>query len=213
MSIEEDIQESRSDYAAGSAHIPGLGLPDRSEPSAFLNFVPNLALSSEAESAIYHALVSLIRDHPDIVDDLQDKTVYFLESFGANDFDDFAANQIVTSLVPSSDGSPSGFIDKYVHASPIALAISRSLSFVEDNHAFWLLLLFIEMALKEWQNQSPEVTQSAKRMIQALISEGFEEPVEPKMQHNTRNLFSNKIVEESRIVSKLMGANVACSEQ
>ncbi|KAK2950190.1 hypothetical protein BLNAU_14876 [Blattamonas nauphoetae] len=59
---------------------------------------------------------------------------------------------------------------EFVLASPIAMAFSSYLSFIERNDGdLWYVLININRSLLEWKNEGPEVVESAKRMMQALF--------------------------------------------
>ncbi|KAK2961672.1 hypothetical protein BLNAU_3470 [Blattamonas nauphoetae] len=55
---------------------------------------------------------------------------------------------------------------EFVLTSPIVMAFSSCLSFVEDDGDLWSILITIDQSLSDWKKEGAEVTQSGKRMIQ-----------------------------------------------
>ncbi|KAK2944399.1 hypothetical protein BLNAU_20701 [Blattamonas nauphoetae] len=82
---------------------------------------------------------------------------------------------------------------EFVLASPIVMAISSYLTYTEGFNLY-RNLGHIHSSLLEWQAQCTEVRQSGKRMIQALISEGFEDTLEQMMKHANDGYFHIRIV-------------------
>ncbi|KAK2950168.1 hypothetical protein BLNAU_14854 [Blattamonas nauphoetae] len=97
---------------------------------------------------------------------------------------------------------------EYVLASPIAMALSSCLSFIERNDTLWTTLLNINQSLEEWKKEGPEVVQSAKRMTQALIVEGFEDTLEQMLLYEKSGYYSKDVVESCDSISQLLGSNV-----
>ncbi|KAK2960089.1 hypothetical protein BLNAU_4972 [Blattamonas nauphoetae] len=85
-------------------------LPSTTKPEEepFLNFDVNSDLSFDDESGIYCSLVALVKAEYMFDDVLQDRAAQFLKILEPF-FDEQLAAQLVTDLVPSSVGSPSGF--------------------------------------------------------------------------------------------------------
>ncbi|KAK2946225.1 hypothetical protein BLNAU_18827 [Blattamonas nauphoetae] len=79
---------------------------------------------------------------------------------------------------------------EFVLASPIVLAFSSGLRFVENDDALWNILFTFDQSLLEWKTEGPEVAQSGKRMRQALFSEGFDDTLEGLLflEENTNHL-------------------------
>ncbi|KAK2943457.1 hypothetical protein BLNAU_21640 [Blattamonas nauphoetae] len=73
---------------------------------------------------------------------------------------------------------------EFVLKSPIVMAFSRCLSFVEDDFRLFYTLNCINKSLENWKKEVGEVAQSGKRMMQALISEGFEDTLEQMLKHD-----------------------------
>ncbi|KAK2943445.1 hypothetical protein BLNAU_21628 [Blattamonas nauphoetae] len=71
---------------------------------------------------------------------------------------------------------------EFVLASPIAMALSSCLSFFEADLRLGTTLTNINRSLEEWTEEGQEVAQSGKRMMQALISDSFENSLELKMK-------------------------------
>ncbi|KAK2943442.1 hypothetical protein BLNAU_21625 [Blattamonas nauphoetae] len=101
---------------------------------------------------------------------------------------------------------------EFVLASPIVMAFSSCLSIVEDDMFLWTLLGFND-SLDIWATEGPEVSQSAKRMMQALISEGFEDTLELMVIRNENGYYGEELVDECRSISELLGLNVEFTEE
>ncbi|KAK2959765.1 hypothetical protein BLNAU_5254 [Blattamonas nauphoetae] len=97
----------------------------------------------------------------------------------------------------------------FVIASPIVMAFSSCLSFIENEESNWRTLMNTYDSLKDWNEESPEVIQSITRMIQALFSEGLEDTLEEKMKNqSTGGWYGSAVVSYSLIISTFLGANV-----
>ncbi|KAK2963082.1 hypothetical protein BLNAU_2105 [Blattamonas nauphoetae] len=83
---------------------------------------------------------------------------------------------------------------EFVLASPIVMAITSCLSYVEDDDDVWTLLNNIKDSLREWKNYGPEVVQCGQRMMQALFSEGFEDTLEQKLLNDKNGLYGFRLV-------------------
>ncbi|KAK2961655.1 hypothetical protein BLNAU_3453 [Blattamonas nauphoetae] len=101
---------------------------------------------------------------------------------------------------------------EYVLASPIAMAYSSCLSFAEHNFRLWMNLDSINQSLQEWRSYNSEVIQSAKRMMQASFSEGFEDTLEQMMNHDRNGKYGNDVVYDCNSISRLLGSNVEFTE-
>ncbi|KAK2960138.1 hypothetical protein BLNAU_5021 [Blattamonas nauphoetae] len=97
---------------------------------------------------------------------------------------------------------------EFVLASTILMAFSSCLSFIEDDHDIWSILIKIDGLLYDWKNEGPEVAQSGKQILQALFSEGFEDIVEQMLKHEKSGDNGSRLVEASHSISKLLGSNV-----
>ncbi|KAK2958918.1 hypothetical protein BLNAU_6167 [Blattamonas nauphoetae] len=124
-------------------------------------------LSFSERSALSQSLVSLVRDNYTFTDALINKAVGFLMDLRPTSLSTIPSNRIITELVPSSDGS---------------------LSDIEHS------LRDIKTSLSQWNNEGPEVIQSGKRMIQALISEGFADTLEQMLMNNMDGVFGIVVV-------------------
>ncbi|KAK2957814.1 hypothetical protein BLNAU_7248 [Blattamonas nauphoetae] len=102
---------------------------------------------------------------------------------------------------------------EFVLASPIAMTFSSSLSFVEEDGDLWNFLTKIHDSLLIWKKEGPEVAQSGKRMLQALISEGSEDSLEQKMKHEESGENGRDVVQACHVISKLLGSNVEFTEE
>ncbi|KAK2945162.1 hypothetical protein BLNAU_19901 [Blattamonas nauphoetae] len=68
------------------------------------------------------------------------------------------------------------------------------LSFVEDQYPLNNAFFYMHFSLKEWRNHGREVAQSGKRVMQALVSEGFEDTLELMSSHNQSGQYGFSIV-------------------
>ncbi|KAK2958838.1 hypothetical protein BLNAU_6087 [Blattamonas nauphoetae] len=78
---------------------------------SFLNLDPNSNLSFDDKSTIYRSLVALVKGQYPFDMTLQNKAVQFLESLEPQWGDQDQATKLVTDLAPSSNGSPSCFVE------------------------------------------------------------------------------------------------------
>ncbi|KAK2957751.1 hypothetical protein BLNAU_7185 [Blattamonas nauphoetae] len=104
----------------------------------FLNFDENSDLSFEDKSTIHNSLVALVKAEYPFDKALQDRAVQFLKSLEPEDDvrgQSTAAVKLVTELVPSSAGSPSGFIPSIVTllSSPHSTVVAAALSFLNES--------------------------------------------------------------------------------
>ncbi|KAK2957859.1 hypothetical protein BLNAU_7293 [Blattamonas nauphoetae] len=97
---------------------------------------------------------------------------------------------------------------EFVFASPIAMAFSNCLSLVEDENHLLNVLIKIDLWLSEWKKEGPEVSQSGKRMMQSLFSEGFEDTLEQMMKHEKRGDYYTFVVHRCNVISQKQGLNV-----
>ncbi|KAK2961677.1 hypothetical protein BLNAU_3475 [Blattamonas nauphoetae] len=97
---------------------------------------------------------------------------------------------------------------EFVLASPIVMAFSSCLSFVESSEHLENILFTFNESLSKWKRGSAEVAQSAKRMMEALFSEGFEDTLEQKMRNDKGGTYGRNLVEKCHVISKLLGSNV-----
>ncbi|KAK2942180.1 hypothetical protein BLNAU_22907 [Blattamonas nauphoetae] len=66
--------------------------------------------------------------------------------------------------------------------------------------------------LYEWKEDGPEMTQSGKRMMQALFSEGFEDTLEQTLKHDKSENYGFDIVRISYSITQKLGSNVEIPE-
>ncbi|KAK2955456.1 hypothetical protein BLNAU_9503 [Blattamonas nauphoetae] len=101
------------------------------EEEPFLDFDPKTELSFEDLSKIYNSLVALVKAGYPFDKALQDKAVQFLESLDPT-WDKDLKEKLALKLVPTSDGSPSGFIASIVTllSSPHSTVVTSALSFL-----------------------------------------------------------------------------------
>ncbi|KAK2958475.1 hypothetical protein BLNAU_6509 [Blattamonas nauphoetae] len=96
----------------------------------FLNFDVNSELSFYHQSTIYNSLLTLVNSEYPFDDGLEERATQFLKSLEPKWGDFNHAAKLVTDLVPSSVGSPSGFIESiltllsYPHSNVVAGALS-----------------------------------------------------------------------------------------
>ncbi|KAK2960690.1 hypothetical protein BLNAU_4345 [Blattamonas nauphoetae] len=98
---------------------------------------------------------------------------------------------------------------EFVLASPISMAFSSCLSFIENDYSLIRTIGLFHSSLHEWNEQGSEIAQSRKRMIQALLSKSFEDIVEQVMLHYEDGYHGSDLVEYCSSISKLLGSNVA----
>ncbi|KAK2949714.1 hypothetical protein BLNAU_15385 [Blattamonas nauphoetae] len=96
---------------------------------------------------------------------------------------------------------------EFVLASPIVMTLSSCLPSVENDECLWRTLLNIINSQFQWKNEGREVVQSGKRMIQALISEGFESFIEQTLMRKRDNYLRSNVVISCHSVSQLLGSN------
>ncbi|KAK2961660.1 hypothetical protein BLNAU_3458 [Blattamonas nauphoetae] len=96
----------------------------------------------------------------------------------------------------------------FVLASPIVMGLSDSLSFVENSRLLYDVTKAFRLFPREWKMEAPEAVQSAKRMMQSLISEGFEDTLEQMLKHDKHGDYGPVIVNNCRSISYLLGSNV-----
>ncbi|KAK2957804.1 hypothetical protein BLNAU_7238 [Blattamonas nauphoetae] len=101
---------------------------------------------------------------------------------------------------------------EFVLASPIAMAFSSCLTHVEDKHCLWVTHFNINFSLNLWTTEGPEVAQSAKRMMQALISECSEDTLEQTLRNEKRGIYGIHVDNICLSLSKLLGLNVEFTE-
>ncbi|KAK2944177.1 hypothetical protein BLNAU_20924 [Blattamonas nauphoetae] len=87
-------------------------------------------------------------------------------------------------------------VDQFNHREMIfqKVVLPSCLSFVEDDLCPLGILVHINHSLPEWKEEGPEVVQSAKRMMQALSSESFEDTLEQTLMHNKDVMDSNLLM-------------------
>ncbi|KAK2959570.1 putative Casein kinase II subunit beta [Blattamonas nauphoetae] len=83
---------------------------------------------------------------------------------------------------------------EFILASPIVMGFSSCLSYIDNS-------------LTEWKEEDPEVVQSAKRMIQALFSEGIEDTLEKLLLCKIAD-FHSEVVQLCHSIFHLLGSNV-----
>ncbi|KAK2941770.1 hypothetical protein BLNAU_23318 [Blattamonas nauphoetae] len=75
---------------------------------------------------------------------------------------------------------------EFVLASPIVVTFSSCLSFIENDRALWNTLNNTIYMLIAWTDGGGEIVISAKRMMQALFSEGFEDTLEQVLMNHDK---------------------------
>ncbi|KAK2960009.1 hypothetical protein BLNAU_4892 [Blattamonas nauphoetae] len=103
------------------------------EQDLFLNYDLNSKLSFEDKSAIYCSLVALVKAGYTFDNALQNKAARFLISLEPKWDPDHPA-KLISELVPSTAGSPSGFIDSIstLLSSPHSTLIGATFSFIRS---------------------------------------------------------------------------------
>ncbi|KAK2950201.1 hypothetical protein BLNAU_14887 [Blattamonas nauphoetae] len=102
---------------------------------------------------------------------------------------------------------------EFVLASPMVMGFTSCHSFVEDDMRVRNSCFYINSSLDDWGSEGPEVVQSGKRMVQALISEGFEDTLEQVMMNNKGGDYGRHLVKECHSISHKLGSNVEFTEQ
>ncbi|KAK2943440.1 hypothetical protein BLNAU_21623 [Blattamonas nauphoetae] len=97
---------------------------------------------------------------------------------------------------------------EFILASPIVMGFSSCLSFVEDGYFLYETLVNINNSLGIWKKDSAEMAQSGKRMMQALISEGFEDTLEQTLMNDKDGDFGLRLVTFGVSISQQLGSNV-----
>ncbi|KAK2958395.1 hypothetical protein BLNAU_6665 [Blattamonas nauphoetae] len=172
-------------------------------------------MSFDEKSAIYNSLLALVKAQHPFDNALQDRTVRFLKHLEPEWSDEDRPDRLVMDLVHSSPGSPSGFINspyhrptlEFVLASPITMGFSTCVSIVERDDDLWVLFGDLNYSLQEWKDEGPDTAQSAKRMMQTLFSEGFEDTLEQTLMHN-KGGHGLGLLEDCYCISRLLGSNV-----
>ncbi|KAK2963089.1 hypothetical protein BLNAU_2112 [Blattamonas nauphoetae] len=100
---------------------------------------------------------------------------------------------------------------EFVLASPIAMTFTSCHSFIENDGDVWIPLSGINQSLTEWTEEGPEVAQSGKRMMQALISEGFEDTLEQRLMSG-EGIILDVVVGSCEQISQKLGLNVIDSD-
>ncbi|KAK2961647.1 hypothetical protein BLNAU_3445 [Blattamonas nauphoetae] len=96
---------------------------------------------------------------------------------------------------------------EYVVASPIVIAVTSCLSFIEVDLALSDSLYFIKRSLQEWKYDRHSHAKSKKRMMRALFSEGYEDTLEQKLKYDKVGLYCSSLVRECKQLSRWLGAN------
>ncbi|KAK2963752.1 hypothetical protein BLNAU_1319 [Blattamonas nauphoetae] len=97
---------------------------------------------------------------------------------------------------------------EFVLASPVVMGFSSCLLSIENNFRLLNTIHLISFSFKEWMVQDSETVQSAKRMIQTLISEGFEDTLEQIRMNAYDGYFGAYFVKCCLSLSQLLGSNV-----
>ncbi|KAK2963087.1 hypothetical protein BLNAU_2110 [Blattamonas nauphoetae] len=113
-----------------TSELPSTVTPEE-EP--FLNFDPNAQLSFEDMSRIFNSLVVLVKAGYPFDNALEDRAAQFLESLEPEWDEQDLADKLVEELVPSSAGSPSGFVESIATllSSPHSTVVAAALSFLD----------------------------------------------------------------------------------
>ncbi|KAK2961651.1 hypothetical protein BLNAU_3449 [Blattamonas nauphoetae] len=104
----------------------------KTDPEAFLNYDSNFGLSFEDKSTLYNSLVALVKAEYHFGNALQGRAHLFLSDLASRWGNLDYAPKLVTDLVPSSAGSPSGFVESIVTllSSPHSTVVKATLWFV-----------------------------------------------------------------------------------
>ncbi|KAK2958391.1 hypothetical protein BLNAU_6661 [Blattamonas nauphoetae] len=155
-----------------------------------LSFDAESDLSFEDKSTLYSSLVSLIQEKCVFDDTLQDKTVVFLKHLGPYVVGPPSADVLITELVPSTDGSSSGFVDSacILLSSPHARIVSAVLNLpIGELDTFLLsintilyksILLTIPSNLNDLKITDPSAQHNRRQLI-------FQRVIQPSSQYIT----------------------------
>ncbi|KAK2960013.1 hypothetical protein BLNAU_4896 [Blattamonas nauphoetae] len=102
---------------------------------------------------------------------------------------------------------------EFILTSPIVMAFSSCLSFVEDDQTLWVSVSNMNESLEDWKKQSSEVVQSGKRAMQALFSVGFEDTLEQMLKHHKDEDKCEELVIMCHSISRKLGLNVEFTEE
>ncbi|KAK2960049.1 hypothetical protein BLNAU_4932 [Blattamonas nauphoetae] len=97
---------------------------------------------------------------------------------------------------------------EYVLASPMAMAFPSCFSIIENDFRVWATLANICFAIYDWRKGGAEVIESAKRMMQALFSEGFDDILEVMTMNKTQGKLGGGPLTESHPLTKELGLHV-----
>ncbi|KAK2944418.1 hypothetical protein BLNAU_20673 [Blattamonas nauphoetae] len=90
----------------------------------------------------------------------------------------------------------------FVLESPIVTTFSSCLPSIEDDRCLRMTLVSID-SQSEWKEEGHEVVQTGKRMMQALLSEGFEDTLEQMMKHTYSGDYRGSIASYCHTLSRL----------
>ncbi|KAK2950196.1 hypothetical protein BLNAU_14882 [Blattamonas nauphoetae] len=104
-------------------------------PNPFLNWDPNSELSIDDKLRIYHSLVAHIKAEHSFCNALQDRAARFLKSLEPKWYQNELVSRLVTDLVPSSNGSTSGFVDSIASllSCPHSIVVAAAISFLRSS--------------------------------------------------------------------------------
>ncbi|KAK2960091.1 hypothetical protein BLNAU_4974 [Blattamonas nauphoetae] len=101
---------------------------------------------------------------------------------------------------------------EFVLASPIVMGFSTNQSLIEDCQLLNNNLILLNYWLTKWKEEEREVAQSGKRIIQALISEGFEDSMEQWLKYEMDGNPATDVVNYCLDISKKLGSNMEFTE-
>ncbi|KAK2950806.1 hypothetical protein BLNAU_14224 [Blattamonas nauphoetae] len=151
-----------------------------------LSFDAESDLSFEDKSTLYSSLVSLIQEKCVFDDTLLDQTVAFLKDLGSHVVEPPSADVLITELVPSSDGSSSGFVDSacILLSSPYAIIVSAVLHHLPFGELDTFLLSINTILNKSILLTIPSTLNDLKI-------------TDPSAQHNRRQLIFQRVIQPS----------------
>ncbi|KAK2962921.1 hypothetical protein BLNAU_1944 [Blattamonas nauphoetae] len=97
---------------------------------------------------------------------------------------------------------------EFVLDSPIVMRIHDYLSFIDNDLPTYHVLNLVEDSFENWKEEGPEVIQSGKQTIHALLSEGFETTLEQMMFQKNEQFPGDSIVRNCHKIIQYLGANV-----
>ncbi|KAK2946525.1 hypothetical protein BLNAU_18567 [Blattamonas nauphoetae] len=97
---------------------------------------------------------------------------------------------------------------EFVLHMPVFITIPSCLTFFENDHAIWYFLYYMVDAQRRWNKQGGAVRQMGTTVLRKLRMEGIEGVVERKLQNDQNEYDGSLTVDNSIILSNLLGMNL-----